>query len=217
MTAFIPKPQDIYDIPIDALDAAFMLHCHDNASIYTSRREEIPGKLIIYSITGAKKASQNKLIGEVRFQFVSSDRSRISFETPQPFPPTWESLENWVDQDYEYLKRICMTVIGDLKHSHSSNKINSRSNLPGKPSLPQDDLIFRIASALLEEYLKKKDKGMTRGEVVVIAYERLNHITTTTEIKDGKRRLGDANHNKDQALLDSAQEQLDIWLNKLYS
>jgi hypothetical protein len=216
MTAYIPKPQDIFDIPIDALDAAFMLACHDNASIYTSRREEIPGKLIIYSITGAKKASQNKLIGDVRFQFVSSDRTRISFDTPKPFPPTWD-FENWVDQDYEYLKRICMTVIGDLKHSYSSNKINSRSNLPGKPSLPQDDLIFRIASALLEEYLKKKDKGMTRGEVVVIANERLNHITTTTEIKDGKRRLGDASWKNDQALIDSAQEQLDAWLNKLYS
>jgi hypothetical protein len=214
MTAFIPKPQDIYDIPIDALDAAFMLHCHDNASIYTSRREEIPGKLIIYSITGAKKASQNKLIGDVRFQFVSSDRTRISFDTPKSFPPTWD-FENWVDQDYEYLKRLCMTVSSDLKHSHSSNKTNSRSNLPGKPSLSQDDLIFRIALALLEEYLKKKDKGMTRGEVVVIANERLNHITTTTEIKE--RRLGDASWKNDQALIDSAQEQLDAWLNKLYS
>lgn len=115
MTANHLGPKDIYDFPLDVLDVTFMLHCHDNQSIYTFRREEIPGKLIIYKISGATIATQNKFIGEVRFQFISDDQTRISYNTPRPLPLTWDT-ENWVDQDRQYLQQLCMSAISDLAH-----------------------------------------------------------------------------------------------------
>ena len=216
MTAYNPKPQDVYDLSIDALDAAFMLYCRDHKSFYASRREEIPGKLIIYKITDATKASENRLVGEVRFQFVSGDRTRISFDTPNPFPPTWEPGK-WVNQDAEFLRQICTTVISGLTQPLLSNKKYLQRNLPGKPPLSQDELILRMASARLEEYLQAKDKGVTRGEVVLLAKEEFHIITTISKIKDGKQRLGDARWRNDKALLDDVDELLNTWLRKASS
>jgi len=213
MTANHLGPKDIYNFPLDVLDATFMLHCHDNKFIYTFRREEIPGKLIIYKISGATIGTQNKFIGEVRFQFISDDQTRISYNTPRSLSPTWD-IENWVDQDRQYLQQLCKSAISDLALLHSNGKTKRRSYQHGKLPLSQDETIRRIAAALLEEDLKKKDKGMTRGEVVVIAQERLSVILKDTEIKDGKKRLDRARHKKNQILLDFAQELLNSWLQK---
>jgi hypothetical protein len=203
--------------PIDALDATFMLNCHDNASIYTFRREEIPGKLIIYKISGATIATQNMLIGEVRFQFISSNQTHISIYTPLSSDQSWDSFTRGVNENFKYLKRLCMAMLEDLTplHLQKRNETSAKIDHPGKPALSEDEVIYRLALAQLEEHLKEKDKGMTRGEVVVIAKERLNRIIKSTEIKDGKQRLDNARWRKDNMLLDAAQEQLNDWLNLL--
>ncbi len=56
---------------------------------------------------------------------------------------------------------------------------------------------------------------MTRGEVVVIARERLDLLTTLNNIKDGIRRLKDAEWKNDESLLSAAQDQFQTWLPRL--
>ena len=67
----------------------------------------------------------------------------------------------------------------------------------------------------LEEQLKKRDPGMTRGELVILVQEKLGILTTLSNIKDGKQRLGDARWKNDESLLAVAQEMVGTWFSKL--
>jgi len=68
---------------------------------------------------------------------------------------------------------------------------------------------------MLENHLKSQDAGMTRGEVVVIAQDRLAILTTINNIKDGIRRLKDAEWKNDESLLAAARDQFRTWLTRL--
>jgi len=85
----------------------------------------------------------------------------------------------------------------------------------GKPALALEEATLRISLAMLEKHLKTQDAGMTRGEVVVFAQERLAILTTINNIKDGIRRLKDAEWKNDESLLAAARDQLQHWLTRL--
>jgi hypothetical protein len=101
----------------------------------------------------------------------------------------------------------CGTIQPEVKHVSTDQA--------GKPALALEEATLRISLAMLEKHLKSQDPGMTRGEVVVLARERLDILTTISNIKDGMRRLEDANWKNDENLLAAAQELLHTWLAKL--
>jgi len=217
MAANHPAPQDIYDFPIDVLDASFMLHCHDNKSIYTFRREEIPGKLIIYKISGATAATQHTFIGEVRFQFISSEQTRISYTAPGLLPPTWDT-GNWVNLDREYLQRLCMSVIDDLNRFYLKKEMQ-RSYQHGRLPLEQNEIARRIAMAILKGELNEKRKKVAADYMEKIMNEKRplkeDMDTLENQFKDGAARWRKAIFDKDEELLAEAQELVNSWLSKL--
>jgi hypothetical protein len=213
MTAYIPKPQDIYDFPIDALDAAFMLHCRDNKSIYPFRQEEILGKLIIYKISGATAATQHTFIGEVRFQFINSEQTRISYNTPKSLPPTWDT-KNWVNHDREYLQQFCMSVIDDLNRFYSEKEMQ-RSYQRGRLPLKQNEIARRVAMAILEDKLKEKRKKVAADFMEKIMHEKRpskeDMRILENQFKNGATRWRNAILDKDEELLADAQELVNSW------
>ena len=85
----------------------------------------------------------------------------------------------------------------------------------GRPPLSQDETILRIALGLLEEHIKHKDKEAKRGEVVLLAVEKLNIPAGISEVKDGMERLRRARQRDDQGLFQSARELFDAWLPRI--
>lgn len=198
------------------------------------RTEELPGKLIIYQVIDERRKRCLGTCGEIRVQFLSSSQVRLSIEI---YPCSDEDVFHFYDPssrtsarlayaqgDSElrpmrkaFLNDLCSRLIKDLDACgtvHTDTR-QPPANQAGKPALVLEEATLRISLAMLEKHLKAQDAGMTRGEVVVLAQERLAILTTINNIKDGIRRLKDAEWENDESLLAAARDQLQAWLAKL--
>lgn len=229
--------QRIVDFPLDAVDAAFKLICRDQLDLWHKRVEELPGKLVIYCIADERKEKCLGDCGEIRVQYYSPYQVRLSLEVD---PCNDEDILRYhslfrnqtagriiltkggteIQWGREtLLTNLCDQMMANLGTTHPLFPDTPRpvAGQAGKPLLSEEEAILRVALAILEKLLKQKDAGMTRGEVVVLARERLGILTTINNIKDGKIRLGDADSKGAETLINSAQKQVDAWLSRLRS
>jgi hypothetical protein len=220
--------------PLDTLDAALVLVFRDTFDTCYKRTEELPGKLIIYQVIDERRKRCLGTCGEIRIQFLSPAQVRLSVEVYPCFdddvfrfyaPSSRTSARlAYVEGDSEmwpmrkaFLNDLCSRLIRDLEACGTIQpEVRQIStDQAGKPALALEEATLRISLALLEKHLKSQDAGMTRGEVVVLARERLDILTTINNIKDGIRRLKDADCENDESLLTAAQGQFQTWLARL--
>ncbi|MFA5079840.1 MAG: hypothetical protein WC541_10205 [Dehalococcoidia bacterium] len=220
--------------PLDTVDVALALVFRDTFDTRHKRTEELPGKLIIYQVIDERRKRCLGECGEIRIQFLSFAQARLSIEVYPCFeedvfrfyePSSRTSARlayaQWDSElrpmRKEFLNDLCSRLIKDLEACgpvHSDIKLPP-ANQAGKPELELEEATLRISLAMLEKHLKAQDAGMTRGEVVVLAQERLAILTTINNIKDGIRRLKDAEWENDESLLAAARDQLQAWLARL--
>jgi hypothetical protein len=237
MCAYPLSNQRIVEFPLDAVDAALKLICLDRLDLWHKRLEELPGMLVIYCIADERREKCLGNCGEIRLQYYSLNQVRLSIETDQcadedilryhSYPRGRVIVRLILAEGDPEIRRGREALLTDLCDQLLANLSTARPLLPGtpkpvpgqagKPPLSEEEVILRIALALLEKQLKGQDLGMTRGEVVVLARERLGILTTINNIKDGKNRLGDADWKGNEALLNSAQELENTWLSRLAS
>lgn len=220
--------------PLDTVDAALVLVFRDAFDTRFKRTEELPGKLIIYQVIDERRKRCLGTCGEIRIQFLSPAQIRLSVEVYPCFdddvfrfyaPSSRTSARlAYVEGDSEmwpmrkqFLNDLCSQLIKDLEAYGTVQTEASKipANQAGKPELALEESTLRISLAMLEKHLKLQDAGMTRGEVVVIARERLDILTTISNIKDGIRRLKDAEWKNDKSLLTAAKDQFQTWLARL--
>jgi len=219
---------------LDTVDAALVLVFRDTFDTRHKRTEELPGKLIIYQVIDERRKRCLGTCGEIRIQFLSPTQVRLSVEVypcsdddvfhfynPSSRTSARLAYAQWDSElrpmRKEFLNDLCSRLIKDLEVNgpvHSDIK-QPPANQAGKPELEREEATLRISLAMLEKHLKAQDAGMTRGEVVVLAQERLAILTTINNIKDGIRRLKDAYWQNDESLLTAAQDQFQTWLARL--
>lgn len=232
-TIYVEQVQ-IVPFSLDTVDAALILVFRDSFDTRYKRTEELPGKLIIYQVIDERRKRSLGECGEIRVQFLSSSQVRISMEVytcneEEVFrfydPSSRRSARlarSLGDSDIRpmrkaFLNDLCSRLIRDLEACGTIQpEVRQIStDQAGKPALALEEATLRISLALLEKHLKSQDAGMTRGEVVVLARERLDILTTINNIKDGIRRLKDADWKNDESLLTAAQDQFQTWLARL--
>jgi hypothetical protein len=224
----------IVPFSLDTVDAALSLVFRDSVDTRYKRIEELPGKVIIYQVIDERRKRSLGECGEIRVQFLSSAQIRLSIEV---YPCSEEDIFRFYDPSNRrsarlarslgdndihpmrkaFLYDLCGQLIRDLASSGITQPEANQvyTNQAGKPALVLEEATLRISLAMLEKHLKSQDAGMTRGEVVVLARERLDILTTINNIKDGIRRLKDAEWKNDDSVLAAARSQLQIWLPKL--
>jgi hypothetical protein len=215
---------------LDTVDAALVLVFRDTFDTRHKRTEELPGKLIIYQVIDERRKRCLGTCGEIRIQFLSPAQVRLSVEV---YPCSDDDVFHFYnpssrtsarlayaqgDSDMWPMRKailndLCSRLIKDLEVCGTIQPVASEipAGQAGKPALAVDEATLRISLAMLEKHLKLQDVGMTRGEVVVLARERLDILTTINNIKDGIRRLKDAEWKNDESLLTAAQDQLQTW------
>jgi hypothetical protein len=231
-----PLVEHIKALPysLDTVDVALALVFRDTFDTRHKRTEELPGKLIIYQVIDERRKRCLGECGEIRIQFLSIAQARLSIEV---YPCIKEDVFRFYDPSSKtsarlayaqwdselrplrkaFLNDLCSRLIKDLEACgtvHSDTR-QPPVNQAGKPELEREEATLRISLAMLEKHLKAQDAGMTRGEVVVLAQERLAILTTINNIKDGIRRLKDAEWENDESLLAAARDQLQAWLARL--
>jgi len=219
---------------LDTVDAALALVFRDTFDTRHKRTEELPGKLIIYQVIDERRKRCLGECGEIRIQFLSFAQARLSIEV---YPGFEEDVFRFYDPSSKtsarlayaqwdcelrpmrkaFLTDLCSRLIKDLEACGTIQPEARQipTDQAGKPALALEEATLRTSLAMLEKHLKTQDAGMTRGEVVVIARERLDLLTTINNIKDGIRRLKDAEWKNDESLLSAAQEQFQTWLTRL--
>jgi hypothetical protein len=224
----------ILSYPLDMVDAALTLIFRDSFDTRYKRSEELPGKLIIYQVIDMRQKRCLGECGEIRVQFLSSSQVRLSMEV---YPGNEDDVFRFYDPSSRrsarlarslgdsdirpmrkaFLNDLCGRLIKDLETCGTIQpEVRQIStDQAGKPALALEEATLRISLALLEKHLKSQDAGMTRGEVAVLARERLDVLTTINNIKDGIRRLKDADWKNDESLLTAAQDQFQTWLARL--
>lgn len=228
--------------PLAAVDAALKLACRDTAGLSHYRQEEISGRLIVYRINQPDPPAGAGPCGGIRVQYLSEQHTKLSIEIEAcseelgarcGLPPQNSHMlpveeliqlmhENGIQKIESYRKQylvdLCNQAIFDLTNNQPPRE---RAYKPpsqwhgGRPPLSQEEIALRMALGLLEEHLKQKDKDTKRGEVVLLAVEKLNIPAGIGDVKDGMERLRRARDKDDQGLLRSAQEQFQSWLPRL--
>lgn len=228
--------------PLAAVDAALKLACRDLKGLSHYRHDEIAGKLIVYRINQPDPPAGLGICGGIRLQYLTEQHTRLSIEVEacsdaqgvlfgQPpdgvsllSPETVQSILiqggklRLVGLRRRFLTNLCNQTIHDLTIHQPCREGPARS-LPavqgGRPPLSQGECTLRMALGLLEEHLKQKDNDTKRGEVVLLAVEKLNIPAGIGDVKDGMERLRRAREKDDQGLLRSSQEQFQSWLPRL--
>jgi len=219
---------------LDTVDAALVLVFRDTFDTRHKRTEELPGKLIIYQVIDERRNRCLGTCGEIRIQFLSPAQIRLSLEVYpcsedeifRFYAPSSRTSARLAYASGEseirpmrkvFLNDLCSHLIRDLASCGTiqSDVRQIPVNQAGKPELAREEATLRISLAMLEKHLKAQDTGMTRGEVVVLAREKLDILTTINNIKDGIRRLKDADWKNDEPLLTAAQDQFQTWLARL--
>lgn len=228
--------------PLAAVDAALKLVCRDTQGIWHFRMDEIPNKLIVYRISQNYPPVHLGDCGGIRLQFLTELHTRLSIEVEACSeemgvrfgkPPEYchsfspQVVEKLMANDgiqliekmrKEILINLCNRVIDDLTmyqpfREQGYKLLQERQG--GRPPLSREETVFRMALGLIEEHLKLVDKNAKRGEVVILAVEKLNVPVEIGDIKDGMARLARARAMGDQELLQSAQDQFQSWLPRL--
>jgi hypothetical protein len=230
-----PLDPKLIDFSLDTVDAAMKLVCRDWPNLWHTRLDELAGKLIVYRIADESRTHCLGDCGEIRLQFHAPAQVRLSIVID---PCTEEDVFRYyaykhsraavrialaergagIQKEREvFLAGLCERLLENMAVPTLPFVDSPRptASQAGKPALPLEEAILRIALALLEKYLKEQDAGMTRGEVVILAREKLGILTTINNVKDGRQRLGDAEWNKDEELLAGAQDQVQAWLTRL--
>jgi hypothetical protein len=224
----------ILPYPLDTADTALTLIFRDTFDTRHKRTEELPGKLIIYQVIDERRNRCLGTCGEIRIQFLSPAQIRLSLEVYpcsedeifRFYAPSSRTSARLAYASGEseirpmrkvFLNDLCSHLIRDLASCGTiqSDVRQIPVNQAGKPELAREEATLRISLAMLEKHLKAQDTGMTRGEVVVLAREKLDILTTINNIKDGIRRLKDADWKNDEPLLTAAQDQFQTWLARL--
>ncbi len=227
---------------LDTVDAALKLVCRDREGIWHARLVEIPEKLIVYRITQQGPLPYLGTCGGIRLQYISEFRTRISVEIEEcddlelarkygrlsekerhdfPYSSDEVFLSNGRHDVFhlrwETLVSLCKQTLSDLAiyHPHQVRNESQSMGRGGRPPLAQEEIVLRMALGLLEEHLKKMDKDTKRGEVVLLAVEKLNIPAEIGDVKDGMERLRRARHTNDQSQLQSAEELIQSWLPRL--
>jgi hypothetical protein len=228
--------------PLAAIDAALKLICRDTQGILHFRMDEIPNKLIVYRISQNYPPVHLGDCGGIRLQFLTELHTRLSIEVEAcneemgvrfGKPPEYshsfspqvvvklianDGIQKIEKMRKEILVNLCNQVIDDLTmyqpfRERGYKSLQTRQG--GRPPLSREETIFRMALGLIEEHLKQADKNAKRGEVVILAIEKLNIPAKIGDVKDGAVRLGRARQMGEKNLLQSAQEQFQSWLPRL--
>lgn len=228
--------------PLAAVDADLKLICRDLKGLSHYRHDEIPARLIVYRINQPDIPSGLGICGGIRLQYLTDQFTRLSIEVEacseaegvlfgQP-PDSASLLSPDIVQSIlinggklrltglrrRFLVDLCNQTVHELT-IHQPCREGSARSLPaghgGRPPLSREELVFRIALGMIEEHLKQEDKNAKRGEVVMMAIEKLNIPAKIGDVKDGVVRLGRARQMRDQGLLQSATEQFHSWLPRL--
>jgi hypothetical protein len=227
--------------PLAAVDAAMKLACRDTKGLSHYRHEEIPDRLIVYHINQQDPPAGIGTCGGIRIQYLTDQHTKLSVEVEScsedlgiSYGVVPEHAHLFSSDDLQtaiqgsgvrrvesYRKQIltdlCNQAIFDLTTNQPLDTL-SPARSGGRPHVSRKDVVLRVALAMLEKKLKDKDKGMKRGEVIILARKNFGYTkddVKETVIKDGLVRLNKAIEKNDEELLSAAEEKVNSWLSAL--
>ena len=118
-----------------------------------------------------------------------------------------------------FLKEIILLVIARLPAPEPVSSpvrkaptIKKSDQLPaGRPGLPVDEKLHRLALVLLESKLKQRDPGLTRGEFIFQVQEKLKIPLEIHTVKNAHNLLERARKNNEQDIIALAEKQAQEW------
>jgi hypothetical protein len=117
----------------------------------------------------------------------------------------------------QFLMELCDSVARRVAPAQDMDLENhmegefGREN-PGRPGLPQEEKLRRLALVVLERKLKQKDPGFTRAEFVYLVQKNLKMIVETHTIKNAARLYDQTINTEDQDLLSAVERKAQEWL-----
>jgi len=119
------------------------------------------------------------------------------------------------------LREVCelvsrrFTNVGRPVAPSLSPKSNRPKKAGGRPGLPDDEMVRRLALVLLERRLKQKDPGFTRGEFVFRIHQKLEFPVEMHTIKNAAKLLEQAQKDDQQHMLSQAETLAMDWQQQL--
>ncbi len=118
---------------------------------------------------------------------------------------------------FQFLKEICASILTRLAVSADeapaapAPEKAAPSFGGGRPGLPEDERLRRLALLLLEQRLKQKDPGLTRGEFVFLVQQKLKIPLEVHTLKNAAQLLTRTQKNEEGVILSRAENMAAEW------
>lgn len=229
---------------VDA-ELAMMHELNHQAGMILNRAELVPGRLVSYVLIVQREQEEYGECGRIFIQYLGEAITRISFEVSHQdfFPadhftrnkhlallgginPDQLSKDQLIERNhllfdlrYRALAEVCETVRMRLEDLDPLIVIPAQVSTPrlpsGRPSLPDEELIRRLALVILEKRLKASDPGLTRKEFVFKVHTALKYLITPSTLKNAAHTFGELERQQDEHLLPRAARLADTWQSSL--
>lgn len=235
--------EKLLDASLTALDAELAAYglAHRQNRWWVSRVEMVPGNLVYYRVSSEDGWHLYGECGYIVLQYHDSQKTILGY---QVFVPTDDDLfvymkaclfpvpddktalktdpvllHDWRTKLQEnrkkFLQQICDTVTDNINSRVRPEHTDDSGALKlGRPYLPEDSRIIRIALFLLENMLKKKDPGLRRMEFVALATDKLNIPVESNMVKNARSLYDKAKKQGDLKLLTQAEARASKWLER---
>lgn len=123
---------------------------------------------------------------------------------------------------HRLLVEICMSVLSRLPKpdltATTSAQIDTKSSRlkGGRPGLPDDEKLRRLALVMLEKKLKQIDPGLTHGEFAFQVQQKLKIPLEEHTIRNAAKLLERAQKNDEQQLLSQAEALVAEWQSRFW-
>ena len=118
---------------------------------------------------------------------------------------------------FQFLHEICDSILARLMVSEETSPALPLPEKAspifggGRPGLPDDEKLRRLALLMLEQRLKQKDPGLTRGEFVFSVQQKLKIPLEMHTLKNATQLRARAQKNAEQAILLRAENMAAEW------
>ena len=221
--------------PLAAVNAELAVYCklnHDSG--LSSRLEDNTSGLIVHVITLNAPGQEYGDCGRIFIQFLTDQKTRLSFEVAAPYAA---DIARFMEQEHKNMrmplsgrnpKKLTLaefesgfSVLRNLRLQALKvicTAVIKRVEMPsnpglggGRPGLTTEEKIRRMALLLLEERLKQKNPGYTRGEFVFQVHQRLQLPIDMNTIKNAVNLLARARKEHEQDVIAQAEALADQW------
>ena len=221
--------------PLAAVNAELAVYCklnHDSG--LSSRLQDNTSGLTVHVIMLNAPGQEYGDCGRILIQFLTDQKTRLSFEVAAPYA---DDIARFMEQEHKNVrmplsgrnpKKLTLaefesgfSVLRNLRLQALRvicTAVIKRVEMPanpgmggGRPGLPTEEKIRRLALLLLEERLKQKNPGYTRGEFVFQVQQKLQLPIDMNTIKNAVNLLARARKEHEQDVIAQAEALADQW------